>query len=294
MPRWVGPPPERVRSRVVRRNRSRHIGTFPIVEAHGEDPVEARPDLAADLTALITATAGGAGSALVLTGELGIGRSTALDRAAAEAERQGLLVLRVEGLRAEEGLPFGALQRLLPRDLIDAALAPALQQALNPEGPASAGDQFAPGWGLHACLAAAAATTPLAIVVDDVQWLDQASARALGVVARRVEAIPVLVLLARRDGEGTPVPEGIEVHALERLGRAASRSVLIGQGIVEDAVQAELLVQGDGNPLALTVLARRLDGAAPGDPPSPRFPRSPPAPPTPRRTPDPRAPSPPR
>lgn len=226
--------------------------------------MEARPDLAADLTALITATAGGAGSALVLTGELGIGRSTALDRAAAEAERQGLLVLRVEGLRAEEGLPFGALQRLLPRDLIDAALAPALQQALNPEGPASAGDQFAPGWGLHACLAAAAATTPLAIVVDDVQWLDQASARALGVVARRVEAIPVLVLLARRDGEGTPVPEGIEVHALERLGRAASRSVLIGQGIVEDAVQAELLVQGDGNPLALTVLARRLDGAAPG------------------------------
>lgn len=226
--------------------------------------MEARPEVLAALASRASAAAAGSGSALVLTGELGIGRSTTLDRAAAEADRQGLRVLRVEGLRAEEGLPFGALQRLLPRDLIDAALAPALQHALNPEGPASAGDQFAPGWGLHACLAAAAATTPLAIVVDDVQWLDQASARALGVVARRVEAIPVLVLLARRDGEGTPVPEGIEVHALERLDRAASRSILIGQGIVEDAVQAELLVQGDGNPLALTVLARRLAGAAPG------------------------------
>jgi len=60
-------------------------------------------------------------------------------------------------------------------------------------------DPFFVGLGVLGLLSAAAAMQPLLCVVDDVQWLDQASARALGVAARRLQADAVAVLLAGRE-----------------------------------------------------------------------------------------------
>src|SRR2546430_33929 len=50
---------------------------------------------------------------------------------------------------------------------------------------------------------------PVLIAVDDVQWLDVASERALGFALRRLDAVPVSVLATRR-GTGGPLPLGID------------------------------------------------------------------------------------
>jgi DNA-binding CsgD family transcriptional regulator len=218
------------------------------------------------VAALVRSARAGRGGALVLRGDPGIGKTALLD--AAREEAAGLLVLSATGVESEAALPFAALGDVL-RPILDlrAELAPAQRAALEAAlalGPPAVADRFAAYAGAFALLEAAARRRPLLVAIDDAHWLDAPSAEALAFAARRLEDVPLALLVAQRSGEGTElVPAGAEVIVLSPLPQDAAASLLAeraGDGL-DPAVTRRLLSLAAGNPLALTELPRTLSEA---------------------------------
>src|SRR6202044_3458255 len=97
---------------------------------------------------------------------------------------------------------------------------------------------------------------PLVCVVDDQQWLDHASAQALGFAARRLGADPVgLVFAARVPGEELAGLPELAVGGLEEANaRALLDSALAGP--LDARVRDQIVAEAEGNPLALLELPR--------------------------------------
>ncbi len=223
------------------------------------------------LERLLEDARGGRSGVLALVGEAGIGKSALLDCAAALAT--DMSVLRARGVVSETQIPFAGLFELLRPaltclDRIPAPQASALESALALR-PAQAEDRFAVGAATLSLLAAHADTAPLAVLVDDVHWLDGSSADALLFAIRRLLAEPIAVVLTAREGEsslldaaGLPALrlEGIDADAAELLLRREAPGAGAGTA-------ARLHRETGGNPLALLELAReRLPDLAPDAP----------------------------
>ncbi len=165
----------------------------------------------------------GARRMLLLVGEAGIGKTTLWEAGVADAAASDWRVLVARPGAAEEGLGFSALGDLLDGIGAEslAELPPPQRQALEvallraePEGPPPQPRTIAVA--TLGLLRALAAERPVLIAIDDVQWLDEPSAAALGFVARRLEREPVAFLVSRRPGRRSSL-EG-EVRAeVERL-----------------------------------------------------------------------------
>src|SRR3712207_3020615 len=139
------------------------------------------------LSALVAAAKAGRSQVLVLRGEPGIGKTALLDVLLDRAA--GCSVGRAAGVESEMELAFAGLQQLCSPHLDRLTKLPDPQQealgtafGLRPGGPP---DRFLVGLAVLALLAEVAEERPLVCAVDDAQWLDQASAQALGFVARR-------------------------------------------------------------------------------------------------------------
>jgi tetratricopeptide (TPR) repeat protein len=160
-------------------------------------------------------------SALVLQGEAGMGKTTLWRVGVLEAEERGLCLLQVSAVESESVLSFCGISDLLD-PVLDEALAPlppaqkrALSRALvldDDEGAPA--DPHAVGVAFLNALRALAAEWPLVVAVDDVQWLDAASAGALGYAARRLRSERVGVLLSHRSS--------VDSSLLHELRRALS------------------------------------------------------------------------
>ena len=153
-------------------------------------------------------------AALVLEGEAGIGKSTLWFAGVEHAHARGLRVLSSRPAEAERRLAHVGLGDLLEevRDEILPALPAPRRSALEvalllAETGERAPDARAVGAAALTGLRALAETRPLLLAVDDVQWLDASSASVLEFALRRLRDDPILVLLARRRGEGGPMPE---------------------------------------------------------------------------------------
>jgi predicted ATPase len=145
----------------------------------------------------------GASGVLAIVGEAGIGKSALLTYAGEQAA--GLNVLRARGVQSEAHIPFAGLFELLRPALpwisqIPTPQAEALESALALR-PASATGRFAVGAATLSLLAAYSEKAPVAVLVDDAQWLDGSSADALLFAFRRLVADPVAVVLAVRQDE---------------------------------------------------------------------------------------------
>ena len=212
------------------------------------------------LDRLLEGARGGAGGVLVVHGEPGVGK-TALLEYALEAGRE-FRVVRSVGVEQDMELPYAALQHLCSPILDVNERLPAPQRdALAVAFGLSAGpapNPFLVGLAVLGLLSDAAEQRPLLCVVDDAQWLDRASARALAFVARRLLAERVaLVFAARELSEAlTGVPE-LHVGPLgHRDARALLASVLSAP--LDERVLERLVVETRGNPLALLELPRGL------------------------------------
>jgi DNA-binding CsgD family transcriptional regulator len=213
------------------------------------------------LRARLDAARDGRSAAVLVHGEAGIGKTALLDAVVAQAD--GVRVLRARGYEAEVGIAFAGLHDLVTplldlRDRIPELQARAINGALALEPP-SAQDRFALPAGLLSLIGAAAEDGPVLVVVDDLQWVDEATTEALLFVTRRLVADGVIVLLAARDGEPWPFdPTGIERLTLTGLTESDARRVLGGREQLSATVAEALVHTAAGNPLALRELAGSL------------------------------------
>src|SRR5450755_3355751 len=212
------------------------------------------------LDRLLDGVRGGRGGVLVADGEAGVGKTALLDYAV-EAARE-FRIARTSGVEGEMELPFAAVPQLCSPflDLIDRLPQPQ-HEALGVAfglitGPAP--NPFLVGLAVLGLLAEAAEERPLLCVVDDAQWLDRASARALALVARRLLAEKTPHVFATRDpGELLAGPP--ELHALppgHRDARPLLESALPAR--LDEDVLERIVVETHGNPLALLELPRGL------------------------------------
>ena len=104
----------------------------------------------------------------------------------------------------------------------------------------------------------AAEQQPLVCIVDDAQWLDQASQQTLAFVARRLLAEPVAIVCAARTGIGDEVLAGLPTLFVRGLGDSDALALLLEnlQGPLDAAVSRRIVAESHGNPLALLEFPR--------------------------------------
>ncbi|MCY1145625.1 AAA family ATPase [Actinoplanes sp. Pm04-4] len=214
------------------------------------------------LVSLVNTVRGGDSQVLVLRGEAGIGKTALLDHLTAVAS--GFRVARASGVESEMELPFAALHQLCGPHLDRLDALPQRQQAALGTAfrlrSGSPPDPFVVGLATLTLLSQVADEQPLICVIDDAQWLDQASAQALEFVARRLAAEPVGLVLAVRDEllfDGLP---GLGVRGLSDDDAAALLDSAAPGGL-DPRVRERILAECRGNPLALLELPRGLSRA---------------------------------
>src|SRR3954469_25163455 len=215
------------------------------------------------LDRLLAAARGGHGGVLVMPGEPGVGKTALLEHAVGAA--QEFRVLRTAGVEGEMELPYAALQQLWApiSDLMEPLPAPqrdALAVAFGLSG-GQAPDPLLVGLAVLGLFSEAAEERPLLCVVDDAQWLDRASARALAFVARRLLAERTALVSAARE-PGTAL-SGLPELRVGPLGRRDARALLesVLPARVDDGVLDRIVAETRGNPLALIELPRGLTPA---------------------------------
>jgi DNA-binding CsgD family transcriptional regulator len=210
------------------------------------------------LDQLIEAVRADQSRSMVVRGDAGVGKTVLLEYLAVRAASLGCRVARAMGVQSEMELAFAGLHQLCGPMLDRAAALPvpqrdALRIALGLAGGPPP-DRFLVGLAVLNLLSGAAGEQPLICLVDDEQWLDQASAQVLGFVARRLAADPVGLVFAAPELAGLPE---MELGGLKgEDARALLASALAGP--LDVRVADQIIAETRGNPLALLQLPRGL------------------------------------
>jgi DNA-binding CsgD family transcriptional regulator len=215
------------------------------------------------LERLLDTARDGHGAVLAMHGEPGVGKSALLEYAVDAGE--DFRVVRTAGVEGEMELDYAALQQLCSPLLEFVEHLPGPQRnALGVAFGLSAGPAPSPflvGLAVLGLLSETAEQQPLLCVVDDAQWLDSASARALAFVARRLLAERIALAFATRDvGGGLGRFPQLRIEPLgHRDARALLESVLAAR--LDESVLERIVAETGGNPLALLELPRGLTPA---------------------------------
>jgi DNA-binding NarL/FixJ family response regulator len=231
------------------------------------------------LERLVASAQRGGGAAVVVEGPPGIGKSSLLGAvrpASAEAR-----VIAASGGELEQEFPFGVARQLLEpvlteadeaerRRLLAGAAALAERVLVAPDDDAREKPPFAALHGLYWLTVNLARVRPLVVLVDDLHWADLASLRWLVYLARRLQGVPLALVLATRPAESGPaqalldellaVPE-LEVLQPDELSERAVDELtreLLAEEPDRDFVAACRRATG-GNPFLLGELFGELD-----------------------------------
>ena len=219
----------------------------------------------------------GSGQVVLVEADAGLGKTRLLRELRTAAKAAALPVLSARGSAHEATYVFGIARQLLERAArewtgADPALTETVRRVLDPTAGSTESSLGTDGEvaRLHSLywLAADVASEPTVVIVDDAQWCDLESLRFLGYLQRRLDDLPVLLVLGVRTGEGDLVdalatvahdPEVTVLRPapLSTAGVAALLAWLLGGASSEPAVAAATEVSA-GNPFLLTVLARSL------------------------------------
>lgn len=225
--------------------------------------------------------------ALLLVGEAGIGKTALVEQVKSEARAAELTLLAARPVEAETRLSYSGLIDLLagvPESRFADLPAPqrrALEVALRQRDPQRGPrDPLAVSLSLLSLLRKLVEQTPVLIVVDDLQWLDAATERALGYSLRRQSGALRLLLAARKDVRPLLFDEVVgelpgrrvkEIH-LPPLSSAALHQIFKEELAVNFARPLLVKIEqaSGGNPffaleIARAISAKRID-AEPGRP----------------------------
>src|SRR6266850_6046939 len=200
------------------------------------------------------------GEALLVTGEPGVGKTGLLNVASEAASASGMRILRAAGVEFEAGTSFSGLNQLLLPLLgalpqLRAVHRDALNVALG-FGDGAPPSRLVVANAALMLLRQAATARPVLVILDDLPWLDRASAGVLSFVARRLAGSQVGLMGASRTGEmhffdHAGLPE-LEVPRLDVV--AAGQLLDSRFPDLASAVRERILVEAQGNPLALLEL----------------------------------------
>jgi DNA-binding SARP family transcriptional activator len=203
----------------------------------------------------------GTSACLLIEGPAGIGKTRLLDEVHQLAVGAGMTSRSARSSALEQGFDFEVVRQLFGAGVDDVV---------------REGERFAVLRGLREVTADLAATAPLVLCVDDIQWCDEASLQFLAYLVRRLEGLPVLVVLAVRTGEtheaddllaelaGNEAVSVLHPAPLTAQGTAALVTDRLGRGA--DAFVATCHRMTSGNPLLLRQLLRALaDQGVPPD-----------------------------
>jgi DNA-binding CsgD family transcriptional regulator len=245
-----------------------------------------RGDELATIGRTLDAAEAGAGRLSMLEGEAGAGKTSLLDAAARLGAEREMLVLRARGGENERDFAYGVVRQLFETILAGEArraellrgTAAGAAPVFSPGTTQTESEPFAVQHGLYWLVADLADAAPLLLLVDDAQWADLASLRALVYIARRIEGLPVSIAVAIRTGEPGPADElldelrrepGVGLIVPEPLTSAAA-SQLAGSELGEKPTQkfaAACHRASAGNPFLIVELLRALaaENVAPSD-----------------------------
>jgi DNA-binding CsgD family transcriptional regulator len=208
------------------------------------------------LTGLIREVARGRGSSVLIEGEPGIGKSALVQAAVAEAPEVGCQVFWGAGDELGQALPLlPFLDGLRVREPSANPRRNTIVQLLRGEIAADRGADVSAALAeqLLALVAEQYAMRPTILVIDDLQWADQASITLWGRLARSAPQVPLLLV-----GMMRPVPHRDDLLALRRVAGDAARLQLTG---LTGAAVADLVADlAGGKPDGR--LRRLADGAA--------------------------------
>lgn len=202
------------------------------------------------------------GSALLVGGDPGVGKTALVDEWQRRARARGIVTIRVTGSTAESSAPFSGLHLLVQSmsgglDALPAPQRSALDVAFGVAG-GPAPSPFLLGLATLSLLSAAAAEQPTLVIAEDVHWFDVASRTALFVAARRARFDPLLIVLTHRTGHGGFDAADVGIPRL----RLAPLSFIDANALLdtradrpEGAARSTLLELAAGNPLALVELS---------------------------------------
>src|ERR1700760_4826348 len=212
-------------------------------------PIRGRAGELKVIGALVTALVQGRGGVLVIEGPPGIGKSRLLTEVMALADKGGVRTLFGEAFEYQQTVPFFSLFMATLR--ADPAVGDA--EALRRLG----GSEDLRYWVVHDladAIDAAAAQTPLAIVLEDIHWADTGTLLALRSLATARPDVPALWVLTARTGAGGPaVQETLSV--LQGTDAAVVRVAAMSPGAVAEMVHDVVRANADESLLTLAAKA---------------------------------------
>jgi DNA-binding CsgD family transcriptional regulator len=217
------------------------------------------------LDGMLDRARGGESAVLVVRGEAGIGKTALMHYCVRQAS--GCRVAQVAGVESELEMPFAALHQLCRPMLGEIVALPEPQeQALRVAFGLASGsspDRFMVGLAVLGLLAEVAAKRPLVCLIDDAQWLDEASCHVLGFVGRRLLAEAVLLLFSVRETGDERLLPALPTLTLGGLADEDARALLAAAvpGHLDEQVRDRIVAETRGNPLGLLELPRGMSPA---------------------------------
>ncbi|MFF3878293.1 AAA family ATPase [Streptomyces sp. NPDC001978] len=204
------------------------------------------------------------GPGLLLRGDPGVGKTVLLDAAAARAADVGMRVLRASAVEFEVEMSFSALHQMLyplrhHADRLAAHHRDTLHRIFG-LAPGPSPDPLAASTAVLTLLDEVTVERPLLLIADDVQWIDRASATALGFVVRRISDDPIVFLAAMRTGASAFWDQlQLPVREIGPLAAQTAAELLDARWPgLGSSVRRRVLAEAAGNPLALRELPTPL------------------------------------
>src|SRR3954467_11330636 len=266
---------EKARPRIPRRRTDVQVSSTPLLEREAE---------VAALKAVVDAAAAGAGRVVAIEGLAGMGKTRLVAEAGGAGAEAGCEVLVARSADLEQEFAFGVVRQLFEpllaslqpdeREEVLSGTAGLAERLFGDEeltGAAGGDISFAVLHGLYWLAANLAARRPTAIVIDDLHWTDAPTLRWLSFLGRRLEGLPLLLVLGLRPPEvavetellteliSDPTVLVIRPTALSHAGVAAMVEQEFGVA-PDDEFTAECLAVTGGNPLFVRALVDALHG----------------------------------